>query len=54
MVAVTSASRWVISKDGLGFGFHEFYLRGFSYFITIDWKTLDPYLSKNGHSLIYD
>jgi hypothetical protein len=23
-------------------------------FITIDWKTIDPYLSKNGRSLIYD
>jgi uncharacterized protein YecT (DUF1311 family) len=54
MYKVTSPSRWVISKDGLGFGFFEFYLKGFSVFITIDWKTLDPYLSKNGHALIYD
>ena len=54
MYKVTSPVEWVISRDGLGFGFHEFYLRGFSYFITIDWKTLDPYLSKTGHSLIYD
>jgi uncharacterized protein len=54
MYKVTSPSMWVISKDGLGFGFFEFYLQGFSVFITIDWKTLDLYLSKNGHSLIYD
>jgi uncharacterized protein len=51
---VTSPVEWVILPDGLGFGFFETYLEGFSVFITIDWKTLDPYLSKNGRSLIYD
>jgi uncharacterized protein len=51
---ITSPSEWVISKDGLGLGFFEFYMKGFSIFITIDWKTLSPYLSKKGHSLIYD
>jgi uncharacterized protein YecT (DUF1311 family) len=51
---VTRPGRWVFSKDGLGFGFLELYLEGFRVFITVDWKTLDPYLSKNGRSLIYD
>jgi uncharacterized protein YecT (DUF1311 family) len=50
----TQPDRWAISKDGLSFGFLELYLEGFRVFITIDWKTLDPYLSKKGHSLIYD
>jgi uncharacterized protein len=54
MDAVTSPSRWVISKDGLGYGFFERYLKGYRVFIIIDWKTLDPYLSKKGHSLIFD
>jgi uncharacterized protein len=51
---LTSPGAWVISKNGLGFGFLELYLEGFRFFITIDWKALDPYLSKNGRSLIYD
>jgi uncharacterized protein len=44
---------WLISKDGLGFRLCAW---NFSHcvLITIDWKTLDPYLSKNGRSLIYD
>ncbi len=54
MHKVTSPSEWVILKDGLGFGFFEVYMKGFNVFITIDWKTLDPYLSKNGRSLIHD
>jgi len=54
MYKVTSPSEWVISKDALGFGFKEFYMEGFHVFITIDWKTLDPYLSKKGHSFISD
>lgn len=54
MDMVTSPSEWEISKNGLGFRFVEIYWRGASALITIDWKTLDPYLSKKGHSLIYD
>ena len=54
MYKVTSPREWVISKDGLGFGFFESYMEGFSVFITLDWKTLSPYLSKNSHLLIYD
>jgi len=54
MDKVTSPSEWVILKDGLGFGFFEVYMTGFNVFITIDWKTLDPYLTKNGRLLIYD
>ena len=54
MYKVTSPSEWVILPAGLGFGFFEFYLEGYSIFITIDWKTLTPYLSKKGRSLIYD
>jgi hypothetical protein len=54
MYKVTSPSEWVISKDGLGFGFFESFMECFHVFITIDWKNLDPYLSKNGHSLNYE
>ena len=55
MEMVTSPSgEWEISKDGLGFRFIEQYWRGPSALITIGWKTLDPYLSKNGQSLIND
>jgi uncharacterized protein len=51
---VTSPAEWEISKDGLGFRFIIQYWRGPAALVTIDWKTLDPYLSKNGRSLIYD
>jgi uncharacterized protein len=54
MDMVTSPNEWEISKDGLGFRFVEIYWRGPSALITIDWKTLDPYLSKYGHALISD
>jgi hypothetical protein len=52
---VTFPGQWVISSDGLGIQFGEYEL-GYrtSPLIKIDWKTLDPYLSKNGRSLIYD
>lgn len=52
----TSPSWWVISKYGLGIQFGEYAFGGRSapFLITIDWKTLDPYLSKNGRSLISD
>jgi len=59
MDIVTSADNWSISEDGLGIQFGE-YLSGLGPYtagaplIIIDWKTLDPYLSKNGHSLISD
>jgi uncharacterized protein YecT (DUF1311 family) len=52
---VTSADHWVILKDGLRIQFREYELGSRNVpSIIIDWKTLDPYLSKNGHSLIYD
>jgi len=56
---VTSADNWVIAKEGLGIQFGE-YLSGIGPYtvgaplITIDWKTLNPYLSRKGHSLIND
>jgi uncharacterized protein len=56
MDRVTSPSQWMISKEGLGIQFGEYAFGGRSapFFITIDWKTLDLYLSRNGHSLIYE
>jgi uncharacterized protein len=54
MFKVTSPSNWVILNDGLGFGFFEVYITGFNVFIIIDWKTLDPYLSEYGRSLIHE
>jgi len=53
---VTSSKQWVITKDGLGI---QFYLTDFHrltgpILITIGWKDLNPYLSKNGRLLIYD
>ena len=47
---ITSPSLWEISKNGLHYLFSDYGAP----VITIDWKTLDPYLSKNGRSLIYD
>jgi len=49
--AILSESHFMISKEGLGFGLA---LRNFrqTTFVKIDWKLLDPYLSKNGRSLI--
>lgn len=52
---VTSADRWMILKDGLEINFQEYELGSrYAPSITIDWKTLDPYLNNKGHSLIYD
>jgi hypothetical protein len=56
---VTSADHWVILKEGLGIQFRQYELGSqgnmpYMASISIDWKTLDPYLSKKGHSLIYD
>ena len=46
---------WEISKNGLGYlSFFNAAGYGNAPVITIDWKTLDPYLSKNGRSLIHD
>ncbi|MGA3280382.1 MAG: DUF3298 domain-containing protein [Smithella sp.] len=59
MDIVSSPDNWVVFEGGLGIQFGEClsglgpYAAGAPY-ITIDWKTLDPYLSKNGHSLISD
>ena len=53
---VTSADHWVIEQDGLGIEFRQHEVadpREIPY-IEIDWKTLDPYLSKNGRTLIAD
>ena len=50
---VDSPDRWVISKDGLGIQFAEYELGSrASPLIKMDWKTLDPYISKSGHCLI--
>jgi len=52
---ITSPSLWEISKNGLGYlSFFNASGYGNDPIITIDWKTLDPYLSKYGHSLISD
>ena len=52
---VKSPSRWVISKYGLSIQFNEDDFDNiFPFVITIDWKTFDPYLSKNGRSIVYD
>jgi uncharacterized protein YecT (DUF1311 family) len=55
---VKSPSQWVILKYGFGIQFNEDdfndVIRPFPFVITLDWKTLDPYLSKNGRSLIYE
>jgi uncharacterized protein len=55
MEIVTSADHWLIMKDGLGIEFrqHELGSREIPY-IEIDWKTLEPYLSKNGKLLLSD
>ena len=55
MDIISCSDNWVIFEDGLGIQFHE-YDFGFrsAPLIKIDWDTLDPYLSKNGHSLIYE
>jgi uncharacterized protein len=50
---VCSPKQWVLSQDGLGIQFGEYDLGSRAApLVTIDWKALDPYLSKNGHSLI--
>jgi uncharacterized protein len=52
---ITSPELWEISKNGLGYlSFFNASGYGNAPIITIDWKTLAPYLSKKGHSLIYD
>jgi uncharacterized protein YecT (DUF1311 family) len=50
---ITIIGEWMISKDGLVFRLYTWNMRG-AILITIDWKTLDPYLSKNGRSLIHE
>jgi hypothetical protein len=55
MEVVTDSSNWVISKGAFSIQFGEYTLGSRStHLITIDWKDIDPYLSKNGRSLIYD
>lgn len=55
MNMVTSPNLWELSKDGLGLlSFFNAAGYGDDPIITIDWKTLDPYLSKNGRSLIHE
>ncbi len=46
-----NSKEWMISKEGLSFR-----LTAWNYFafITIDWKILEPYLSKKGRLLIFD
>ena len=54
ITVVTSPERWVITGDGLVIQFQRFDFRRLvvPFSITIDWKILDSYLSKKGHSLI--
>ncbi|MGD0170249.1 MAG: lysozyme inhibitor LprI family protein [Smithella sp.] len=52
---IESPSDWEISKDGLGFlSFFNAAGYGTDPFVVIKWKTLEPYLSKDGRSLISD
>ena len=52
---ITSPHLWEISKNGIGYlSFFNASGYGSDPAITIDWKTLDPYISKNGHSLFSD
>jgi hypothetical protein len=55
MNMVTSPHLWEISKDGLGLlSFFNAAGYGDDPIIILEWKTLDPYLSKKGRSLIHD
>jgi hypothetical protein len=55
MNTVASPDCWVILQGGLGIQFGEYELGSRSSpLIFIDWKDIDPYLSKNGRSLIHD
>ncbi len=47
-------SQWKISEGGLSFDLDTYNFRSRTASITVDWKTLDPYLSNKGRSLIYD
>ena len=53
---IASPSDWEITKNWLGFlpdsPYNSHY--GDQPLFTIDWKTIDPYLSKNGRSLLSD
>ncbi|MGA3280383.1 MAG: lysozyme inhibitor LprI family protein [Smithella sp.] len=49
----SSDNWWMISKDGLVLRL-DAWNDSHSVIFTIDWKTLDPYLSKNGKLLISD
>jgi uncharacterized protein len=48
-----SPNNWVISEHEWGFWLYTHNFADAT-LITIDWKSLDPYLSKKGHSLIHD
>jgi uncharacterized protein len=48
-----SPNMWLISKEGLNFNLMLYGFEG-NILITIDWKDVDPYLSKKGRSMIYD
>jgi len=52
LIDVIDKIEWLISKDGLVFRLYPWNY-SHSILMTIDWKTLDPYLSKNGSFLIY-
>lgn len=55
MNMVTSPHSWELSKDGLGLlSFFNAAGYGNNPIIILDWKTLAPYLGKNGRSLIFD
>jgi uncharacterized protein len=52
---IDPSSDWLISKEknGLAFRFDQWNSNQYV-LVAIDWGTLDPYLSKNGRSLIHD
>jgi len=52
--AVSSPEKWEISKDSLSFGLEYNYPGSSHFFVKLEWKILEPYISKDGRSLIYD
>jgi uncharacterized protein len=50
---LSASNNWMVSKEGLVFRI-DAWNGSHSVLFIIDWKTLDPYLSKNGRSLIHE
>jgi uncharacterized protein YecT (DUF1311 family) len=53
MDALFSPNMWLISKEGLDFRLMTYNFAN-NILITIDWKDIEPYLSKNGHSSLIE